>query len=232
MSLLDMSLPDLIGTLVGLVLTVAVFSYVLPGDNALFRISIHLFIGVTAGYAVVIAWSNVLWPQLLEPLISGSQSERLFVIFPLLLSGLLMFKISPNWSRLGNPAVFYMLGVGLATTIGGALMGTLLPQVMATINLFDPVLIGQSQVWIEPIAKGLFVLLGVVTSLAYFHFGARKGGSLPYQRSTWIEVAAWVGQVFIAIALGSIFAGVFLASLAALVERLQFLMNFIFGLLV
>lgn len=231
MNILEMGLPDLIGTVVGLVLTLAVFSYIFPGDNALFRIGLHLFIGVAAGYAAVIAWYNVLWPQLLEPLISGSQYERLYVVFPLLLSGLLAFKVSPALSRFGNPAVAYMLGVGVAAAIGGALMGTLLPQVMATINLFDPEMVGSGSNWFEILFNGSAILVGVAATLAYFHYGTRKGMTSPQRRAPWIEVLAWIGQVFIAIALGSIFAGVYLAAMTALVERLQFLVNFFFALI-
>ena len=51
---------DLIGAAVGLALTVMILSYVL-GDNPLFRIAMYLFVGVAAGYAVVVAVQNVLF---------------------------------------------------------------------------------------------------------------------------------------------------------------------------
>jgi hypothetical protein len=41
----ELTLPDLLGGFVGLLLTLLVFSYLL-GDNVLFRITIHIFIGV------------------------------------------------------------------------------------------------------------------------------------------------------------------------------------------
>ena len=66
MSLANLSLPDLIGSLVSFVLTLAVFSYIL-GDNALFRMSVHIFTGAGAGYAAVMAWTTIIWPQLFAP---------------------------------------------------------------------------------------------------------------------------------------------------------------------
>jgi hypothetical protein len=52
--------PDLAGTVLGFIFTLLVFSYVF-GDNALFRLTIYIFIGVAAGYAAVLAWYNVIW---------------------------------------------------------------------------------------------------------------------------------------------------------------------------
>src|SRR5512134_1627974 len=111
MNLGSLSLPDLVGTFLGFVLTLLVFSYVF-GDNALFRLVIHIFVGVASGYAVVVAWYNVIWPQLLLPLIIGSQSERLFVLVPLVLGLLLLFKAFPGTSSLGTPSVAFLVGVG------------------------------------------------------------------------------------------------------------------------
>ena len=46
-----------------------------------------------------------------------------------------------------------------------------------------------------------------------------------------IEVLAWGGRIFIGIALGAVFAGVYAAALTALIERISSLINFIFDLL-
>ncbi len=230
MSLAEMSLPDLIGTLLGFALTLMAFSYVL-GDNALFRLTIHLFIGVSAGYAAVVAWYSVVFPRLILPLISGTQSERLFVLIPLVLGGLLIFKASPRLSRIGNPAVAYLVGVGVATIIGGAVMGTIFPQVMASINLFDLDTASQAGGSVPAqLLQALFILVGTLTTIIYFHFGARqKLGSVP-KRPEWVEILALIGQIFIAITFGVVFAGVFIASLTALVERVYFITDFVLRL--
>jgi hypothetical protein len=230
MSLAEMSLPDLIGVVLGFALTLMVFSYVL-GDNALFRTTIHLFIGVAAGYAAVVAWYSVVYPRLITPLINGTQSERLFALFPLIFSGLLLFKISPRLSRLGNPAIAYLVGAGVATIIGGAVMGTVFPLVMASINLLDIGATSQPGTSIAmQVAQAVFILVGTLTTLIYFHFGARqKLGTAP-RRPEWLEILALVGQIFIAITLGVIFASVIVASLTALIDRVYFITDLIFAL--
>ncbi len=104
MNLAQFSLPELVGILLGFMFTLFVFSYIF-GDNALFRIAMSIFVGVASAYAGVVAWYNVIWPQLFRPLIFGSQSERLFVLIPLFFCGLLLLKVSPRFSRIGNPAI-------------------------------------------------------------------------------------------------------------------------------
>jgi hypothetical protein len=86
MNLAGLGGADLVGVLLGFILTLCVFSYVF-GDNALFRIAIHIFIGVAAGITVVQAWVNVIWPQLLVPLMNNNQPQALIIkAIPLLLS--------------------------------------------------------------------------------------------------------------------------------------------------
>jgi len=228
--LAEMSVPDLVGTLLGFFLTLMVFSYVF-GDNALFRATLHLFIGAAAGYAVMVAWYNVTWPQLFLPLIFGSQSERWYVLFPLILSGMILFKISPHLSKIGSPAVAYLVGIGAAVAIGGAVLGTIFPQTLATINLLDLNAIQQSgESALLLLVQGLLIILGTVTTLIYFHFGARQRlGGAP-RRPEWVEVLALIGQVFIAITLGVVFAGVFTASLTAMIERINYIGDFLLPL--
>lgn len=229
MNIAQFSLPELVGTLLGFMFTLFVFSYIF-GDNALFRIAMSVFVGVASAYAGVVAWYNVIWPQLVRPLIFGSQSERLFVLLPLLLCGILLLKISPRFSRFGNPAMAFMVGVGVAAAIGGAVLGTIFPQVSATTNLFDldAVNAGENVIW--HLLQGGMILVGTLTTLIYFQFGAVKSKGRSATRPEWLEWLALVGQVFIAITFGALFAGVFSASLTALIERLSFLLNFVFSL--
>jgi hypothetical protein len=232
MNLLGLGFADLIGAVVSFVLTVLIFSYIF-GDNALFRVAIHVFIGVAAAYAAVVAVYNVVWPQLLMPLIFGSQSERLFLLFPLILSGLLLLKLSSRFARFGNPAIAYLVGVGAATAIGGGVLGTLFPQASSSINLFDLGARRPDESLIYVLAQASIVLVGTLTTLIYFHFGARsRQGSQTgsaYQRGEWIEALGWVGQIFIAITFGALFAGVYTAALTALVDRMHFIGDLIFS---
>jgi hypothetical protein len=73
------------------------------------------------------------------------------------------------------------------------------------------------------------VLVGVVTTLVYFHFGAKATPSGP-QRGKLIQSLSWAGQIFVAITFGALFAGVYAAAMTALIERIYFLWAFLSSL--
>lgn len=209
-----MSLPDLLGLSIGFLLTIAVFSYIL-GDNPLFRLAIHLFIGVAAGYVAVMTLYSVLIPQLLIPLIFGSIPEKIVRLFPLALAGLLLFKLSPRLAPLGTIPVAYLVGVGAAVAVGGAVLGTIFTQVGGAIASFD-------------FGNGLLMLIGTLSVLIYFQFGYRKplvDEASPVRSA--LAVIGAIGQVFIAVALGAFFAGVYASALTALIERVHALWSFL-----
>jgi hypothetical protein len=223
---------DLATGLVSFVLTLMILSY-LVGDNPAFRVAVYIFVGASAGYAAVVAGRQVIWPRLIQPLLSGN----LLAIFPLLLGVLLLMKLSTRTARLGNISMGFLVGVGAAVAVGGAVMGTLFPQTQATFNLpsltnlladINTLVSNSNQPtpYLEQFASGIFIIIGTISTLVYFHFGAKATPGGP-QRSKLVTSLGWVGQVFIAITFGVLFAGAFTAAMTALIERLSFLLNFI-----
>lgn len=216
---------DLLGMVISLFLTVAIFSYALA-DNVLFRMASSIFVGVATGFAVIVAWNNVIYPQLILSLFGQPRSTLNITIIPLILSGLMLLKISPRLSRFGNPAMAYLVGVGMATAIGGAVTGTIFPQVSASINLFSwDVSSGSVGVMWLRFVEGGIVLVGTIATLVYFQYSMHQQPGQAPRRLEVIEWIAWVGQIFIAITMGVLFSGVFSAALVALIERIHFLWN-------
>jgi hypothetical protein len=216
---------DFIGLALGFLLTVLVFSY-LMGDNPFFRLAIHIFIGVAAAYVAIITINNVLIPRLIVPILTGSQGERLLSILLFIPSLFLFFKVTPLRTA-GNWSVAILVGIGAAAAVGGAITGTLFPQILGTINSVDPSANSiSSNPWNQAI-NGIIIVLGTVTTLIYFHFGTQQIPGQPNERLPIIEHISKIGKVFLAITFGSLYAGVFLSSLAALVERLSFLWEFL-----
>lgn len=212
-----MQIPfDLVVAGISFIVTVLILSY-LFGDNPLFRATIYVFVGVSAGYVAAVAWNQVIFPLLLRPILSGSafanSGQAVWLIIPLLGSALLLFKTSSRFSRLGLLPVAYLVGVGAAVTIGGGVLGTLIPQVEATI------------------VSNVLVLIGVIGTLAYFHFGATKKEDGSVRRNILVNALTWVGRVYIAITFGVLFAGVYMAALTALIERMDSIRKFVFLLM-
>ena len=208
-----MSLGELISAVISLVLTLMIFSYIWK-DNVLFRLALYLFIGVAAGYVSALAINNVILPQMINPLFQifgGSLLEVLLLAVPPLVLGVLLFtKLSSRYSWLGNPTMAFLVGVGAAAAIGGSVLGTLFPQVQASINLVS--------------LESAIILIGTLLTLFYFQFTIRAEGS--GERNRIMEALGWGGQIFIAISFGVIFAGVYAAALTAFIERILFLVNF------
>jgi hypothetical protein len=218
---------DLVTGIFSFLLTLMILSYLI-GDNPAFRVAVYIFVGVSAGYVAAVVWWQVLFPNLLVPLVTGSFAARLVPLIALVLGILLLMKLSPRTARLGNPPVAFLVGVGAAVAVGGAVMGTLIPQTQASINIFD--LSNAGQYWLERLFFGTIMLVGTITTLVYFQFGARSTPAGP-QRGKLVVILAWVGQIFIAITLGVLFAGVFTAAMAALIERLNFIWTFLTSIL-
>ena len=216
---MNLGLLDLVGTLLGFVFTIAVFSYIW-GDNAVFRLVIHLFIGVAAGYVAIMVIQNVVLPQMIFPFIEGDRNAKIFAILFLILGTLMLTKISPRLTKLGNPAMAFLVGVGAAAAVGGAVVGTVFPQASASMSIFAD----QS----NPL-NAIIILIGTLSTLLYFHFGIRRKGSDDQisQRPAWLESVSKVGQFFIAVTFAALFSGVYLAAITALIERMSFIWNLI-----
>lgn len=219
---------EVISAFIGFILTLMIFSYLI-GDNPLFRIAVYLFIGVSSGYAAVIVWYNVLTPKLFEPL--RDPSQLVYLLIPLLLCVSLLAKLSPRISWIGNFAMAVLVGVGAATAVGGALLGTLIPQAQASMEALDFRTAASGTGAILKLFQGLVMLGGSVLTLAYFHFSAGRAADGSVKRNSILELLAWGGRIFIAITLGALFAGVYMAALTAMIERLSSLINFAKGLL-
>lgn len=232
MTFSGVNLGDLIGAFLGFFFTIAVFSYIL-GDNFLFRIAISIFIGVAAGYAAIVAIFNVIWPQLIFPILFGSQSERILAIVPFILGVLLLFKLAPRYSSLGNPVMAYLVGVGAAVIISGAVMGTIFPQVSASINTLNwrsYQAQGNTPVW--SLIQGVIILISTITTMIYFQFVTGfRDFHLDKQSAIFSGIIS-IGKIFVAVTLGAIFAGVLITSMTALVERMQYLVDFIIPLFI
>jgi hypothetical protein len=209
---------DLIWVWMAALLTIMVYSYLL-GDNPLYRLAEHVFIGSSVAYAVVVVIHGVLGPLLLKPLTSGEAGERLLAAVPLVLGLLLWTKLKTSWAWVGNLSVAFLFGVGAALAIGGALFGSILPQVQATVNAMD----------LSGLGNGLIIVIGTLSTLLYFHFATGGQGGLSGIGAGFIRVWARFGRWFIMIAFGAIFANTVMARISLLIGRVQFLLD-VFGL--
>jgi hypothetical protein len=221
---------DLFGGLLAWLLTLMVLSFLIK-DNPLFRVATYVFVGVASGYAGAIAWHNVLEPALIDPVVTRGPGALLDVtlIVPWVLVLLLLFKLSPATSRLGSISTALLVGVGAGVVVGGAITGTLIPQSLAAMATLSPAAVTPTtgETGLERSFSVLMLLVGTVSTLVYFQFTARKSATGEAQRTAVVNAVAWVGRLFIAVTFGVMYAGVLMATLVVLSERVQFLVTFV-----
>jgi hypothetical protein len=222
---------DQIGLWAGFALTLMVFSYLL-GDNVLYRIAVYALSGLAAGVLVMVTVESALLPFFRAAFATGDVRGWALALIPVLLGLLLLLKGTRRFSRLGNIGLAYLVGVGAAVALLGAVSGTLLPLITSTTSTLRPPDGIDSGNF--ALVNGFVLVLGVVCTLIYFqHLARRAPGSEPGQlvarRRPFTRVLGAVGQGFIAIALGAIYGGAILSGLAVLSERIAFLLSTIGG---
>lgn len=211
---------------IGFLLTVMVLSYLIH-DSVFFRLAAYLLIGLTAGYLVVLLVNRVLLPHLIWPMADASWSQRLWLLIPIVLGLLLLLGQIPRLATLSRVPLAYLAGLSAAVAIGGAVFGTMVPQGQAVLDAFDPY-----RIYAEPQLVGMRILdagvmiLGVVGTLSYFHFGQplkKLNRTNENKRPRILQVFSRIGEVFLGITLGAVFAGVFSTALLAFIDRIAVL---------
>jgi hypothetical protein len=197
---------DLGRVIVGFVLTLFVFSYLIR-DNPLFRLAVHVLVGVSAAYAVVITLRQVLLPALRTFLQAPFSIATLGWLIPIALAVMLLLKAVPRTARLGNSAMAILVAVGAAVGLVGAVIGTLLPLIASPY---------------ENRLLGLVASLVAIAALAAFYFTDRIPPGTRFAMPASFGIVRTFGQAIIVAALAGLFAALLNSSLALLVERVGF----------
>ncbi|NLB70568.1 MAG: hypothetical protein GX797_01000 [Chloroflexi bacterium] len=221
-------MPDLniLLTLAGIVLSLMVFSYLL-GDNLFFGIAMYILVGVSAGYAALILINRVIIPMLIMPLTSLPQLPAVLAFVPAILSILLLWNLFRKTSKLAGIPLGFLVGILAAVSVAGISRGTLAPQLLGVVNAFDPqVVVRDGQPNWNAIFEAFMMLLGVIAVLLFFHH-RKKGKNVVQSPEPWVDGFSGVGQVFIGITFGAIFAGLFGTALTALIGSINRIINFV-----
>jgi hypothetical protein len=220
-----------LGVWLAALLTLFVFSF-LYKDNPLYKFAEHLFVGVSAGYYIVLNFWTVVIPNLWDPLVvtftghdpvthavvvqaggpfAATQGDyRAWFLLPGLL-GLLLFtrlvkKI--DWMSRWSLAIIIGVYAGLKTT--GFAQGDLVAQVQGSLQ---PLWTGQ--LWSS--FNAIVFTIGLLTSLLFFFYSREHKGTL--------GVLARTGVVFLMVSFGAGYGYTVMSRLSLLIGRFQFLLN-------
>jgi len=214
---------EIIGLAVGAGLTLLTFGYLL-GDVPLvgtlfkagYRLALHIFIGTLVGCVFGIVVHEVGINLILRYLTSDP-----VILVPLLMGmGLFFFKRIKRLAYVGNFFLAYLIGVGIAVALAGALQGTLIPQVEATSHALSL----QSSNPIDLI-KGLTIVAGTICTLMAFNSTTQGGQGLARLWNSAVRLMAKVGRWFLIFVFGITFAGALTTALSIFISRIQFLID-------
>lgn len=224
------SLMQSAGLWLGFLVSLAIFSLIIR-DNVISRLALHLLVGSTLGYAVLLVWQEVLHPRLLRPLLDDPSSNRsLFVPLALALmlaaSGLeRIFRPGrpkgppPRWRQIfglvGVLPVALVIGLTIAVIMLGSVQGTLAPQTLRAAST--------GLVWSDGVGGFLAgVLMLLITTGALLHVRVKPGRDLG-NRPRWLQqfLLGWmtIGKHGLWLAAGVIFARLMASRFSLLIAR-------------
>ena len=212
-----MHLSHSISVWIAALLTLGIFSF-LYRDNPIYKFCEHLFVGVSAGYWVVLTWNTSILPNLLQPLFTDFRGGRHFLLLiPFALSVLLFSRFFPRGDWLSRWPIAFILGVYPALRITGFGQGDLVEQIHGTIlPLWVPGNPGAT-------LNNWLLVVGLLSTLIFFFFSKEHKGAL--------GGSAKLGVYFLMVSFGASYGYTVMARVSLLIGRVMFLLDRWLGIL-
>jgi len=221
---------DIIGIWIAAFLTLAILSFVF-GDNPIYKLAEHIFVGVSAGFGVILALNQAIWPSIQMGLEPGQHIFiRTMTIIAIILGILTLVRLEifsyilPSIVWISRIPIAFVVGVGSGIGIVAGIQGYIFPQVSAT---FLPVLSPSYTIDSSNVLNFLIsflnvigpfiILIGVISTLFYFYFSAEQKGI--------ILGIAKIGIIIMMITFGASFGYTIMARFSLLISRFYFLLS-------
>ena len=200
------------GVWIAAFLTLGIFS-VLYRDNPVYKFCEHLFVGVSAGYWVVLTYFSSIKPNLIDRMFAGPASDvwQVLLVIPLLLSLFLFSRFFPRGDWLSRWPIAMILGVYPALRITGFGQSDLVQQVNGSIL----------PLWVagDPVASmnNMLLVAGLLATLVFFFFSKEHKGA--------VGGIARVGVYFLMVSFGASYGYTVMARISLLIGRVMFLLD-------
>ncbi len=195
---------EVMGIWVSAFLTLCIFSF-LYRDNFFYKLSEHIFVGISAGYGVALQYHNVFLPNLWKPL---TQEGKLIMLIPFFLGALLFTRFFNKISWLSRWALGLLIGIFSGAAIIGFGSGDLVLQINAN-------LLPLKTDSLLTTFNNLLLTLGLIACLIYFFFSKEHKGTLGF--------VAKIGIWFLMISFGASFGYTVMSRMSLLIGRVYFL---------
>lgn len=177
------------------IVTIIAFSYLFK-ENELYKAVEHLYVGVAAGYTLVMGYNNIV-SKVWTPL---TRDKNFVVLIPAVL-GLMLYVpyVSKQYSWVKRIPIAAIVGIGMALTARTQIMQQFVGQIKATVGPVKNI-------------NSLIILLGTVGTLCYFLFTLRP--SLP------VKTGSEIGKWTIMVTLGAAFGAGIMGRISLLIDRM------------
>jgi hypothetical protein len=226
-------------------LTLCIYSF-LYKDNPFYKFAEHLFVGVSAGYIMVMEFTNNIIPNLWNPLFVNHFDEKgrlvscafyqlfhdgrwnigLLTLLPGLLGLMVLARLLPKVGWVSRWPLAFYFGAYQGLAIIGAMQAWVLAQVFGTLvtqgnPVFSLALFStatQHPGWTTVVAavSGPLMIVGVIATLTYFFFSTEHKGV--------VGGVAKVGIVYLMVGFGASFGYTVMARVSLLIGRIHFLL--------
>jgi hypothetical protein len=210
------SAPQIFGIWLAAFLTLCIFSFLFK-DNPFYKFAEHLFVGVSAGYQMVVLSLSVIKPNLADPLSDAWHALHdgrgfttdWFYLIPAILGVIFVLRLVPKISWISRWPLALMVGITAGIAIPSAMNSNILKQIADTI--IPLTVAGDMQSTII----NYIVLVGTLTGLIYFYFSVEHKGVI-------MGTGSRVGIYVLMIAFGASFGYTVMARVSLLIGRMQF----------
>jgi hypothetical protein len=193
---------EIFGVWLAAALTIAIYSF-LYKDNPIYKIAEHIFVGVSAGYIVCMAYYQVIKPNLLEEIPKGNY----IVLLPAVLGIMMYSRFFPKISWVSRISIAFTIAITAGISVPNTIQATIIRQISATIGP----LVSDHGFNIN----AFIVILGVSTVLIYFFFSIEPGKVL--------KTTSWIGIIYLMIFFGASFGYTVMGRVSLVIGRMRFL---------
>lgn len=194
-----------LGIWIGAFLTLAFWS-ILFKPNPIFDLAEHLYVGLAAGQAMVVGWSNIR-NLAVQPL---TVDGKISAIIPILLGLVLYTRFLRNGAKwLNRIPTALIVGVGAGLSFTRIAQSDLVGQIRGTMLNLKSV-------------DHLIIVAGTLATISYFFFTSENKVILSLNK---------IGRITMMIAFGSAFGNTVMGRLSLLIGRLQYLLGDWLGIL-
>jgi len=188
----------------GALCTFAMYSF-LWKENRFFRAFQNLYVGLAAGYALVVAYGNIK-RQVLGPVSDGSD---VWAVIPAILGIMLFTRLSKKYAWVSRYPMAFLMGIGAGLSMK-AIEADFVRQIQASIISWKG-----ASLWGS--FNNMVLSLGTAFALVYFFFTFK-----PNKAS---EVTGMLGRWVLMLCFGAAFGSAVQGRLSLLISQMQFLLK-------